>query len=102
MLAMTEAAAEAITALTAQEGEKETGGLRFSVEEQADQGAQLAVSVAAAPEDGDQVLGSAAGAKVFLQPQAAEVLDDKVLDVQQDDDGQLNFAVLQQPDRPQG
>jgi hypothetical protein len=47
------------------------------------------------------VLGSAAGAKVVLEPQAAEVLDDKVLDVQQDDDGQLNFAVLQQPGQPQ-
>jgi Fe-S cluster assembly iron-binding protein IscA len=101
MLAMTEAAAEAISALTAQEGQKETGGLRFAVQDRANDGAQLAVSVAPAPEEGDQVLGTEAGAKVFLEPEAAQVLDDKVLDVRQDDDGQLSFAVLQQPDQPE-
>jgi iron-sulfur cluster assembly protein len=101
MLAMTEAAAEAISALTAQEGQKETGGLRFAVQDQANDGAQLAVSVAPAPEEGDQVLGTEAGAKVFLEPEAAQVLDDKVLDVRQDDDGQLSFAVLQQTDQPE-
>ncbi|GAB3510970.1 HesB/IscA family protein [Amycolatopsis cihanbeyliensis] len=93
MLAMTDAAAEAISALTAQQ---ENSGLRFSVQAQQDAGAQLALSVANEPEDGDQVLGTEGGAKVFLEPQAAEFLDDKVLDVQQDDQGQLNFAVMQQ------
>ena len=95
MLAMTDAAAEAITALTAQE---EGAGLRFAVQDETEEGAQLALSVAAAPEDNDQVLGTEAGAKVFLETQAASFLDDKVLDVQQDDEGQLNFAVMQQPD----
>ena len=97
MLAMTDAAAQAISALTAQEGKQETGGLRFAVQSQQDQGAQLALSVAEQPEAGDQVLGSDAGARVFLEPQAAVFLDDKVLDVQQDDQGQLNFAVMPQP-----
>jgi hypothetical protein len=32
---------------------------------------------------------------VFLEEQAADYLSDKVLDVQQDDEGQLNFAVLE-------
>ena len=95
MLAMTDAAAEAITALTAQE---EGAGLRFAVQEESDEGAQLALSVAAAPEQEDQVLGTEGGARVFLETQAATFLDDKVLDVQQDDEGQLNFAVMQQPD----
>jgi iron-sulfur cluster assembly protein len=98
MLAMTDAAAEAISALTAQEGQQEAGGLRFAVQNEQDQGAQLALSVAPAPESGDQVLGTDGGAKVFLEPQAAQFLDDKVLDVQQDDEGQLSFAVMQQPD----
>ncbi|HKS43542.1 MAG TPA: iron-sulfur cluster biosynthesis family protein [Amycolatopsis sp.] len=97
MLAMTDAAADAITALTAQEGKQETGGLRFEVQAQQDSGAQLALSVADQPEAGDQVLGTEGGARVFLEPQAAQFLDDKVLDVQQDESGQLNFAVMPQP-----
>ncbi|KAA9165742.1 iron-sulfur cluster biosynthesis protein [Amycolatopsis acidicola] len=100
MLALTDAAAEAISALTAQEGKQENGGLRFAVQAQQEQGAQLALSVAEQPEAGDQVLGSDGGAKVFLEPEAAQFLDDKVLDVQQDEQGQLNFAVMPQPDQP--
>lgn len=97
MLAMTEAAAEAIGALTAQEGQEEAG-LRFAVHDEQEQGAQLALSVAQQPETGDQVLGTDNGPQVFLEPRAAEFLDDKVLDVQQDEQGQLNFAVMQQSD----
>ncbi|WP_007026356.1 MULTISPECIES: HesB/IscA family protein [Saccharomonospora] len=95
MLAMTDAAAEAIGALTSQDGQ-DAAGLRFAVREETDEGAQLALSIATAPEDGDQVLGTEGGARVFLEPQAAMFLDDKVLDIQQDDQGQLNFAVMQQ------
>lgn len=98
MLAMTDAAAEAISALTSQDGqETNTAGLRFAVQAQDEEGAQLALSVADNPEEGDQVLGSEGGARVFLEEQAASFLDDKVLDVQQDDQGQLAFAVMDQP-----
>jgi iron-sulfur cluster assembly protein len=95
MLAMTPAAAEAITALTAQQ---ESAGLRLAVQEAQGEEAQLSLAVAPVPEDGDQVLGTEDGAKVFLETKAAEFLDDKVLDVQQDEQGQLNFAVMQQPE----
>jgi Fe-S cluster assembly iron-binding protein IscA len=95
MLTVTEAAAEAITALTAQEGAEESG-LRFALQSMENEGAQLALSVAPAPEDGDRVVGTDGGAKVFLEPQAAALLDDKVLDVQQDETGDVAFAVLPQ------
>lgn len=95
MLAMTDAAAEAISALTSQD-DQQSSGLRVSVREETDAGAQLALALAAAPEDGDQVLGTEGGARVFLEPQAATFLDDKVLDVQEDDQGQLSFAVMRQ------
>lgn len=72
------------------------------MQNQQEAGAQLALSVAEQPEAGDQVLGTDAGARVFLEPQAAQFLDDKVLDVQQDDQGQLNFAVMPAPDAPAG
>jgi Fe-S cluster assembly iron-binding protein IscA len=95
MLAVTEAAAEAITALTAQGGVEEQGGLRFSMQNEADAQTALALTVAPAPIDGDQVVTADTGANVFLEEQAADFLSDKVLDVQQDSAGQLNFAVLE-------
>jgi Fe-S cluster assembly iron-binding protein IscA len=95
MLAVTEAAAEAITALAAQGGVEDQGGLRFAMRTESDSQAALALTVAAAPSEGDQVVKAETGANVFLEEQAADYLADKVLDVQQDDEGQLNFAVLE-------
>jgi Fe-S cluster assembly iron-binding protein IscA len=93
MLTVTEAAAEAITALTSQE---EDAGLRLAVQDVDGESAQLALSVAPEPAEGDSVLGTEEGPKVFLEPQAAALLDDKVLDVQEDDAGGVAFAVLPQ------
>jgi Fe-S cluster assembly iron-binding protein IscA len=97
MLTVTEAAEKAVSALLAQEGQQQGGGLRFAMQNEQEAEAQLGLSVAATPGNNDQVLDSDEGAKVFLEPQAAQFLDDKVLDVEQDDQGQLNFAVMQQP-----
>ena len=95
MLAVTEAAADAIAAITAQEGVAQEGGLRFAIRAVDDSQAALALSVEAAPAEGDQVVTAEEGAQVFLEPQAAEFLADKVLDVEEDGEGQLNFAVLE-------
>jgi Fe-S cluster assembly iron-binding protein IscA len=95
MLAVTEAAAEAISALTAQGGNQE-GGLRFAMQASSDSQAALALTVAPAPADGDEVVTANEGAHVFLEQEAADYLSDKVLDVQPDADGQLSFAVLEQ------
>lgn len=95
MLAVTEAAAEAITALTEQSDVNDQGGLRFSMRAEADAPPALALTVASAPAEGDQVVTANTGANVFLEEQAANFLSDKVLDVQQDAEGQLNFAVLE-------
>lgn len=95
MLAVTEAAADAIAALTSQGGIEDQGGLRFTMQSQTDSQAALALTVASAPIDGDQVVTADSGAHVFLEEQAADYLSDKVLDVQQDGEGQLNFAVLE-------
>jgi iron-sulfur cluster assembly protein len=56
----------------------------------------LTLTIAATPAAGDQVLDSA-GARVFLDEEAATVLDDKALDATKDDGGQVVFAVAQQP-----
>lgn len=97
MLAVTEAAADAISALTAQEGVQDQGGLRFEMRALENSQTALALSVAPAPTDGDEVVTAQEGAQVFLEPEAAEFLSDKVLDVQQDPEGQLSFAVVERP-----
>ena len=56
-----------------------------SVSEPQDAGA-LHATAAAVPHENDQVIG-AAGARVFLEPQAAAYLEDKVLDGQLDEQG---------------
>jgi iron-sulfur cluster assembly protein len=95
MLAITEAAADAIAALTEQSGVREEGGVRFSMHTETDSSAALALSLEPAPVDGDQVVTANTGANVFLEEQAADFLSDKVLDVQPDAEGKLNFAVLE-------
>jgi len=93
MLAVTTAAAEAISALTAEEGQQNAWGLRFSVHRESEDSASLALSIAQDPDQGDQVVTSDSGAKVFMQPEAAAYLADKILDVQENPEGELNFTV---------
>lgn len=95
MLAMTDAAAEAITALTDQDGQG-SAGLRFVMNTEDESGAQLTLSIAPQPESDDQVVAAETGARIFLDPQAAVLLDDKVLDVQPDEQGEVSFSVWDQ------
>ncbi|WP_034270322.1 iron-sulfur cluster biosynthesis family protein [Haloechinothrix halophila] len=103
MLALTEPAAEAISALTQsqQDEQQQGGGLRLALTGESDD-LQLTLAVSTEPESGDQVMGTEDGARVFMESRAAEFLDDKVLDVQQDEQGQLNFAVYAQEQQSQG
>jgi len=78
MLAITDHAAEAIKSLTTDAELPEGGGLRIAAPNP-DEGLEL--SLAGAP-DADDVVLSGEGVAVFLEPTAAQVLDDKVLDVQ--------------------
>jgi iron-sulfur cluster assembly protein len=56
----------------------------------------LTLTIAATPAQGDQVLDTS-GARVFLDEEAATVLDDKALDATVDDSGQVVFALAQPP-----
>ncbi|CAM3971597.1 iron-sulfur cluster biosynthesis family protein [Kibdelosporangium persicum] len=97
MLAVTDAAAQAIEALTSQNDESQVeGGLRFSLQSSDDVGAQLALAVTKQPEQGDQVVTADNGANVYLERGAAEFLDDKVLDVQRNSEGEIAFALAPQ------
>ncbi|MFI9505206.1 hypothetical protein [Nocardia sp. NPDC052566] len=97
MLALTRAAAEAVRELTAASGALEEGGVRIFTADGPEGDKALELAVATAPASGDQVFFTDEGARVFLAAQAAEFLDDKVLDVGQDDSGQAAFALFEQP-----
>jgi iron-sulfur cluster assembly protein len=98
MLVLTEAAAEVVKSITSTAQAPEGSGLRIasSAAESGDPGA-LQISAAAGPGQDDQVI-EAAGAHVYLEPQAAAYLSDKVLDAQVDQEGKAHFSLdLQGP-----
>ena len=100
MLAITDLAAEAIKTLTTDAELPEGGGLRIAAPDPQE---GLELTLAGQPADDDVVL-SGDGVSVFLEPVAAQVLDDKVLDVQQaptPEGGQeLRFAIAPQEAAP--
>lgn len=93
MLAITPSALEAIQGITSQPGIPEGAGLKISGQTTPD-GTSVELSLAETPEATDQVL-QAEKAKVFVAAPMTELLDDKVLDaeIQQD---QVAFRLLEQ------
>jgi iron-sulfur cluster assembly protein len=102
MLVLTEAAAEVVKSVTATPQAPDGAGLRIasSVAEPGNPGS-LELMAAAGPAEHDQVV-EAEGARVFLEPNAALYLQDKVLDAQIDAQGNARFslAVQRPPSEP--
>jgi len=92
MLAVTENATSVIQQLTDRPELPDGAGLRIASSAEAP---NLTVSPAGAPEAGDQVVEEG-GARVFLESQAAAMLDDKVLDARVNDAGGVEFLVAAQ------
>lgn len=92
MLTLTENAVSVIRNLTDQQEVPDGAGLRIATDPQA---GALTLSLAEAPLDGDEVLDTA-GARLFLDAEAAILLDDKALDAAVDTDGRVQFAVGEQ------
>ncbi|HEV2256217.1 MAG TPA: Fe-S cluster assembly protein HesB [Streptosporangiaceae bacterium] len=93
MLVLTEAATEAVKALTATPPLPAGSGLRIvSNGQEPEAPGALQVSAAAGPSENDLVI-DAAGAHVYLEPRAAAFLEDKVLDAEVDQDGQAHFSL---------
>lgn len=80
MLRLTEIAAAAVANLVEGEG-LEKGGLRLTAERDEQGEIGIHIAVAPEPEEGDEVV-DAHGARVFLDPSAADALEDKVLDAE--------------------
>ncbi len=92
MLTLTPAAAELIRQILERAPEDSNGGLRIAPAEPAGDGLTFEMTLVGAPEDDDETLGEE-GATIFLEPEAAELLDDKILDAEVQDD-QVRFAVI--------
>ena len=94
MLALTDSAVEAVKNIVSSSDEpSETGGLRM-VAERAGMQTNLQLSVATLPAEDDEVIEEQ-GARVFLEPDAASLLDDKVLDASVEHD-QVAFTIADQ------
>lgn len=90
MLTLTENASTIVRDITAQPGMSESAGLRITSE--GGEQAGFAISAADQPQADDQVVEQS-GAIVYLEPEAAELLDDKILDAAVDPEGKVEFAL---------
>ena len=84
MLTLTDHAQTAVRTLTQDPEAPESAGLRITPGTEG-----LELMVVAEPVPGD-VLIDDGGARVFVEPQAAQILDEQTLDAQVED-GQVNF-----------
>ena len=96
MLVLTNAAAEVVKSVTSTPEAPLGAGLRIAstIPEPRDPSA-LQLTAAEAPRQEDQVV-EAGGARVFLEPEAAAYLADKVLDAQFDEQGTAQFSLARQ------
>ncbi len=90
MLTLTENASTVVKTIATQQLGAAEGGLRISSHDGADGSFAIAPVVDAQP--GDQVVESD-GAKVFVDETASTALDDKELDAQVDDQGNVQFRL---------
>jgi iron-sulfur cluster assembly protein len=94
LLALTDSAVQAVKDIVASSNElSETGGLRLVAEREGVE-ANLQLSIVPLPAEDDEVIEEQ-GARVFLEPEAASLLDDKILDASVEQN-QIAFAIADQ------
>jgi Fe-S cluster assembly iron-binding protein IscA len=98
MLALTSNAHEAIEGILSAASIPAGAGLRIAPPAGVDAapGGQLQLTVAAVPAEADQVIDEE-GARVFVDEEAADFLDDKVLDASIVGE-EVRFAIAEQPE----
>jgi Fe-S cluster assembly iron-binding protein IscA len=93
MLTLTQNAEEAVRQIVANSPiAEDTGGLRIAPGEPTPDGVPLELTIVGSPEPDDTDAGTPA-AHVYLEPTAAEALEDKVLDAEVDGNN-IGFALL--------
>lgn len=96
MLTLTDDAATAIRALAGQTDLPNETGVRISTTTGEGGPPALGLSVAEGPLPEDQVI-EVQGARVFVDSDVAPGLDDKALDAQITEQGQVQFVITEQP-----
>jgi len=100
MLVLTEAAAEVVKSFTSNPQVPDGAGLRIATSTPgAGDPEALQVTATTAPAEHDQIIEKE-GARVYVEPQAAAYLDDKVLDAQVDGQGKAHFYLGEQGPSP--
>jgi len=94
VLTVTTDAATAIKGIV-ETADVDGGGLRIYAEPQNDSQASLEIALAPEPAASDKVI-DAEGATIYLEQNAADLLDDKQLDADVEGD-QIRFSVTEQP-----
>lgn len=93
MLTLTDSATTQIRSLTVENPDvPDDAGIRIASNPD---GATLTLSLALTPAEDDSVIAEN-GARVFLEPTAAGLLDDKTLDAGLDPEGQVQFGIAPQ------
>ena len=96
MLTLTPTAAEVVRTLVEQSPAPQSGGLRIAASTAAtDGGVELELALVEEPEALDETVEQE-GATVYLDPEAAELLDDKLLDAQVAED-HVTFMLRDDP-----
>jgi iron-sulfur cluster assembly protein len=96
MLTLTESAKEMVRDMVSAGDAPEGSGLRIAAAHDDEGGPALSLELATEPAEGDQVLDED-GLLVFIEPEAATMLDDKILDAQRHDD-HYHFRLDEQVD----
>jgi iron-sulfur cluster assembly protein len=94
MLTLTDSARDVVRDMVASGGGPEGSGLRIAAEGNDDGREGLSLSLATEPVEGDTVVDDE-GSRVFLEPRAASLLDDKVLDAERHED-HVHFTLGEQ------
>lgn len=89
MLAVTDRASAVICDILRQPNTASGAGLRISSDPAV---GSVRLSVSAGPQAGDAVV-ERNGARIFIEPRIVPILDDKSLDVESDDTGDVQFSL---------
>jgi iron-sulfur cluster assembly protein len=100
MLTLTETAKAMVRDMVSSGDAPEGSGLRISAAHDEDGGPALSLELANEPTEGDEILEED-GTRLFLEPEAASLLDDKILDAERHDD-HYHFRLDDQDDEGNG
>jgi iron-sulfur cluster assembly protein len=94
VLTLTDSAVQVIRTVTSQPELSSQTGLRIATQSQPEEPGTLALAVADGPQAGDEIVEEQ-GARVYLEPDAASILDDMTLDASVDEQGDVTFRLAE-------